>query len=196
MTGLWGFLAVFAVAVVVWLLFNRFGTPKTRAVLDRLANQNKLFGQDRVASIGESPLEQDAFGQRLMPLTIGVRMIATVLVVALLYVLNLHSENGNISPIPPAYFWEVYMVVSALVAWYLSYIWTYELMLDGHRLIVPTWAFGAREYDLRDLIRVEDDGAYLVRLYFEEGSRAEVMKHVRGRAEFMNALERHTLDPM
>lgn len=190
-TGAAGFVLVFGLAVVVWLVFNKAGTPSTRAFLDRLANTKKAPGQDRVARIGESPLSPDVFGKRVLPATIGVRGISTICVIALLYLLNLHSEDAAFSPIPPDYFWEGYMTASALSAWYMGYIWTYELHLDGYRLVIPTWGFGAREYDLRALIRVEDDGAYIMRLFFEDGSRAEIVKYVRGRAELLNALERH-----
>lgn len=189
MSGMWGFIATFGIACVVWLVFFRFGTPQTRALLDRLANRSKMPGQDRVAQIGETGPVRGAFGQLTMPLTLGVRVISTVGVIAILYLLNLHSENAGISPLPPEYFWEGYMAASALSAWYMSYIWTYSLALDGHRLIVPTWGFGAREHDLRGLIRVEDDGAYLLRLYFEDGGKAEVLKYVRGRAELLNLLD-------
>ncbi|MEM9438191.1 MAG: hypothetical protein AAGA15_14230 [Pseudomonadota bacterium] len=190
-TGAVGFLAVFAVAIVVWLVFNRAGTPATRAILDRLANKKKAPGQDRVARIGETPLAPDAFGKRVLPATIGVRGISTICVIAVLYLLNLHSEDASYSPIPPDYFWEGYMAASALAAWYMGYIWTYELHLHGSRLVVPTWGFRSREYDLNSLIRVEDDGAYILRLFFEDGSRAEIVKYVRGRADLLNALERH-----
>lgn len=187
MSGATAFLITLALALVVWLVFHRFGTPATRAFLDRQGE--KAFGQDRVAQIGETALPRDAFGQLVMPLTIGVRMIGTVLGAALLYTLNMHSENGAISPIPPEYFWEGYTIASLLMAWYMGYIWTYSLMLDGNRLIVPTWGFGSREYDLRQLIRVDDDNAFMLRLYFDEGGKAEIFKNVRGRAELMAALD-------
>jgi len=190
MSAMFAFAVTFGLALAVWLIFNRFGTPGMRAFLDDLANRAKMPGQDRVAQIGDSGAQRDTFGQLKLPLTVGVRGTSTVAVFALLYLLNLHSENASFSPIPRAYFWEGYMAASAIAAWYMGYIWTYELRLDGDRLIVPTWGFGAREYDLKQLIRVEDDGAYILRLYFDGGSKAEVMKFVRGRADFMNALER------
>ncbi|MEM1235533.1 MAG: hypothetical protein AAGI10_01100 [Pseudomonadota bacterium] len=191
MSGTMSFAIVVALGLVLWLVFNRYGTPKSRAALDDLSNGSKLPGQDLIARIGEGAPDKGIFGHFMMPLTLGVRLIATGLVLALLYALNIHSDSTD-SLIPPDYFWQGYMLASALVSWYMGYVWTYSLMLDGARLTVPTWGFGAREYDLRELIRIEDDGAFMVRLYFREGDKAEIFKNVRGRTELMNVLERFT----
>ena len=189
MSGTVVFATLLILGAAAWFVLNRFGTPKSRAALDRLTGGSKLPGQDRLAQVGEGVPEQGLFGQLVMPLTIGVRGIATVLVIALLIALNIHSDSPE-SFIPPEYFWQGYMLTSALVAWYMGYVWTYVLTLDDARLVVPTWGFGAREYDLRQLIRVEDDNALLLRLYFEDGGKAEVFKNVRGRSELMAALAR------
>ena len=189
MSGTMAFAILVVLGTAVWFVFNRFGTPKSRAALDSLTIGSKLLGQDRLAQVGEGAPDQGIFGQLVMPLTIGVRGIATVLVIALLIALNIHSESAD-SIIPPEYFWQGYMLTSALVAWYMGYVWTYVLTLDDARLVVPTWGFGAREYDLRELVRVEDDSAFMLRLYFEDGGKAEIFKNVRGRSELMDALER------
>ena len=71
----------------------------------------------------------------------------------------------------------------------MAYIMTYQIEREGHDMIIPTWGLGRRAHDLRGLIRIEDDGQYLLRLYFEDGSKAEIMKHVTGRGAFMADLE-------
>lgn len=127
----------------------------------------------------------------ILPLSLGARAAGTLLAVALLYMLNLHSDGPVSSPVPRPYFWEVYTLASGLLAWFLSYLWTYALSLEGYRLSVPTWVFGARELDLRELVRVEEAGALKLRLHFKGGTSAAVLKFVRGRDALLRRLEAH-----
>ena len=157
-------------------------------MFDRLANRSR-YDTSRVAQIGESLPVQNTLGRVTMPLTIGTRFIATVAVIALLVASNRFRYEEVITPIPPEQFWLYYIAISALAAWYLGYIWTYALVVDQTQLAVPTWGLRAREYDLSKLIRIEDDGAYILRLYFLEGGKAEILKHVRGRAHFIEMLQ-------
>ncbi|MEO1796153.1 MAG: hypothetical protein AAFR53_03955 [Pseudomonadota bacterium] len=171
----WSILATIALGVLLLWALSRFGAAHVTLLFKRLG----LTARHPAKVHGGSPLT--------LPLEFGVKLLATVLVGLLLTMINL---NSALDALAPGYFWESYMAVSALSAWTISYVWTYALSLDGARLSIPTWAFGVRELDLRKLVHVEDKGAYVLRLHFEDGSRAGVMKHIERRPEFMAALAR------
>ncbi|MEL7301176.1 MAG: hypothetical protein AAFM92_12405 [Pseudomonadota bacterium] len=124
-----------------------------------------------------------------LPLSFGARSMGTLAAALLLYALNLHSSGPVGSPLPPEYFWESYTIASGLMAWFMSYIWTYAIALDGNKLSVPTWNFGSREHDIRHLVRVEASGGFCLRLWFSNGAKAAILKPLRGRAELLQRLE-------
>ncbi|MEM6478062.1 MAG: hypothetical protein AAF841_11220 [Pseudomonadota bacterium] len=122
------------------------------------------------------------------PLTLWMRTAATLAVIVFLYFLNIHGSASGASWLPADYFWESYMAASAVSAWYLGYMWTYEIVILDRMLIVPRVNFGTREYDLDLLNSIEKRGFSGLRLSFSDGRAADMLRHVRDQDGFMAAL--------
>ncbi len=188
MPGSTSLFAIIMLSFVVSFVLRRFGTPGMRLAMDRLSKRGTL-NTNPISEIGAARPTHSTLGRNTMPLTSGLRVMTSIIAMTLLYALNQYGDNPEMSPIPTEYFWHCYIGFSALIAWHLGHIWTYQLELDGTLLTVPTWGFRARQFDLSGLIRIEDDGQHQMRLYFEDGSRAEILKHVRGRPALLKTLQ-------
>ena len=79
----------------------------------------------------------------------------------------------------------------AIAIFYLQFIWRYALVLQDSDLHVPRYLGGHRIYDLRKIEHMEDDGQYMLRLWFSAGGKAEIIKYVEGRGKLMQILREH-----
>ncbi|MEM1233089.1 MAG: hypothetical protein AAGH70_03100 [Pseudomonadota bacterium] len=179
------FVAIVGVALAGRVFYARMLSDETRARVERwlrpekMENRGKWLAKDVAADALKSP--------SLLTLSLWVRLLLTVLVIAMLAAANLSPDE-----LPGGRFWESYMVLSALAAWAVGYVWTYQVFLDGTRLVVPTWLFKTRELDLNELERVDQRHSLMLVLHMENGARVAVPKYLHGRATLMRALALHT----
>lgn len=132
---------------------------------------------------------EEATEQKALPLSWPVRLFATLVAVLLLLLLNNTRAYAGLSPLPDEYFWQAYGASCLMIAWYLTHVWSYAVRIRGTALSVPGgWGFGSRSFDLNDLQHVEDEGRHALRLYFKDGARTRVTKHVEGYARLREAL--------
>ncbi|MEM1375115.1 MAG: hypothetical protein AAGF78_12120 [Pseudomonadota bacterium] len=171
------------------MIYDRVLSDETRA---RIASWLRPQTADEAGgTLGETrarAAEADAVtSPLLMTLSLWVRLGLTLLVVVVLAAANLSPDD-----LPGGRFWESYMVLSALAAWTVGYVWTYQVFLDGTRLVVPTWLFRTRELDLRTLERVDQQRRLMLVLHMADGARVAMPKSLHGRAALMRALALHT----
>lgn len=145
---------------------------------------------DPVSDSVEMDVEED--DQNSMPLSWPVRVVATLAAVLLLLLLNSTRAYAGLSPLPDEYFWQAYAASCLMIAWYLAHVWCYAVRIRGTSLSVPGWGFASRKFDLNALQHVEDDGRHTVRLYFKDGARARLTKHVDGYARLRDKLRGET----
>ncbi|MDU8942589.1 hypothetical protein [Ovoidimarina sediminis] len=139
--------------------------------------------------VGETRAVQSFAGRAVHRVTIGTRLLSTGLAVALLLAINGRVGAAPGTFVPDGYEMPALIAAVLLATYYLAFIWSYRLIVEDGSLTVPTLFFGRKRLDLRKLVRVEDDGAYLLRLYFEGGGRSDILKYVEGRIAFIDSLE-------
>ena len=179
------------IAAAIGFVANRKGMGRFRAWLDRASNKHVagLAEAKRISMVGETRAVQAFAGRAVHRVTIGTRLLSTGLAVALLLVINGRVGAGPGTFVPQGYEIPALIAAVLLAIYYLAFIWSYRLIVEDGSLTVPTLSFGRRRLDLRKLVRVEDDGAYLLRLYFEDGGRSDILKYVEGRIAFIELLE-------
>ncbi|WP_425050935.1 hypothetical protein [Psychromarinibacter sp. S121] len=178
-------------AAISWVLKFRGLTPLRRG-LDRLTagNTENLEHMLRVAGIGqEAPYEQE---QRTTThkATFGVRMLGTFLVVALLLMICPLLGGDPALPLPGLEGLLIYLILVLLGAWYLTYMWTYEIVVTDKVISAPTWWLKRKDHDISTLDMMESDAGYMWRLYFWDGKRIEVLRYVAGRKALERRLKR------
>ena len=145
-----------------------------------MENRDRVLGQPAESHRNRS-------GQAVvLSLALWTRIVLTLIIIAVLAAANLQPDD-----LPGGRFWESYMILSALAAWVVGYVWTYQVILDGPRLLLPTWLFTSRALDLRKLDRVEDEGSLLLVLHMKGGNRVRLPKFLHDRATLLRALAVH-----
>lgn len=69
-------------------------------------------------------------------------------------------------------------------AYYLTFIWAYSVRYDGDKLAVLKWTLSHKEFDLRLLDSLSTGGNGTFKLWFEDGSKIEVLRHITGSVRF------------
>ncbi|MCH2077424.1 MAG: hypothetical protein MK180_11165 [Rhodobacteraceae bacterium] len=170
----------------LWVVHRLGLVGQLRDVITQRLSPPNMENRDRVLG---TPAQQhvNRDGQALvLSLALWPRLVFTLCIVAVLAVANLQPDD-----LPRGRFWESYMILSALAAWVVGYVWTYQVILDGPRLLLPTWLFTSRALDLRKLDRVEDQGSLMLVLHMKGGNRVRLPKLLRNRATLMRALAVH-----
>ncbi len=168
-------------AALHWVLGRRFMGPIRRAMDIIFNRQTADLGTAlRFSRIGEAKAYDSQARTDSHQTTIGLRMLATFGATTLLCMLafgqSAEAMLGNgVTP------FLTFAMLFLITGYYLIYIWTYRIDIAADTMTIPTYHMTRRALDPRRLIRIEDDGAYVLRLYFEDGSRAEVLKYVTGR---------------
>lgn len=185
-----GLLPLLLIAAAIRWLLNLRGLGPLRRAMDVFANGSvtNLNHAKRFSDIGESVPFEAQGGTNRHETTVGLRILATFLMVTLLGIL---ATGGPTQPLLGRGM-ESFLVFAGavlLAGYYLIYIWTYRLTLSDSELVIPTWGLGEKRFDLARLDSVEDDGAYCLRLYFDDGRRAEILKYVTGRRTMLTRLE-------
>ena len=182
-----GVLAATIVGVCGLWVVHRLGlVGQLRDLITQRLSPPNMENRDRVMG---KPAEQHVSrnGQALvLSLALWPRLVLTLCIVAVLAMANLQPDD-----LPGGRFWESYMILSALAAWVVGYVWTYQVILDGPRLLLPTWLFRSRTLDLRKLDRVEDEGSIMLVLHMKGGNRVRLPKFLQNRATLMRALAVH-----
>ena len=188
MSGLASLAILLVIAAGVKFALNRMGAG-VRAKFNKMANSkiSDLGAAKVVAAVGDTASVHNTLGRRTHHVTIGIKLLGTALS---LFTLVYFADPSN-GLLPEKNFMLWYSGLAACFAWYLGYIWTYALVIENTELSVPTWGFGVKTYDLKNLISIEEDGAYSVTLFFEDGRKAEILKYVAGRGALSAELNDH-----
>lgn len=179
-------------AVLVFVL-NRPGMGRVRRGMDRLANRSAsgLGAAKLVADIGSAQQAGLAAGQVQHDATIGLKALSTVVVGLMLALMWPGAEwTPGMSIVGPDG-QLIFAGACLLAAIYLAFILRYRIEIVGNDLMVPTYWQTRRAHDLRKLTSLEDDGAYIFRLYFEDGRKVEILKYVTGAADLRQRLMTH-----
>jgi len=189
-TGLETLLLYLGIAAVLVFIGGFKGMGWFRRGLDRQANRsNPNQGLAKIiASAGDDKEVQSFAGRSTFRLSIGIRLLSTVLSGALL--VTLFNEIGSAEPIlvPAEYAVHAFFGGLFVALLYLLFIWKYHLMIEGYELHVPRYVGGHKVYDLRKIEHVEHDGGYMLRMWFSEGGKAEVIQYIEGRGKFMKTI--------
>ena len=180
-------------AAIVGVLNLRYMGP-IRRLFDKGVNAttSDLDLAKRFSEIGERRAFETSGRTSKHQVTRGLRVLATGLTIcALWYWLGMawatKVDGMTIQSNPPSFL--TIALVLVIVGYYLIYIWTYEVQISDTDLIVSTYHLTKKRFDLTQLRSIEDDGAYMFRLYFHDGKRAEVLKYVTGPQSFRTRLE-------
>lgn len=119
----------------------------------------------------------------------GVRMLSVGLSIVFV-VWGYRGVNETLLPES----WQQYSVVIelgllALLIYSVIYVFRFEITLDGHMMQATTGFLGTREFDLRELEDITEDGPYNWKLYFRGRAPVRVLKAVNG-----SGMLRKTLD--
>jgi len=144
----------------------------------------------RMARMGEEEPSEGALGREVFAATIGLRAVVTALVGLLLAILSPWPVLSDGLPLTGSDGRIGYALLCVIAGCYLYWLHSYRLELRGHWLLYRDMGFRQRNLDLRQLEHVEDSGAYTLRLYFHDGSQAEVLQRVRGAVRLRRRLAR------
>lgn len=182
------------IAAVLYLLFGKsrwfrrmLGNrdlgekPRVRSLEDRQIAA--------IASSGGGLIAQETLGRRTHVTTWGMRLLTTALSLVMIYIgsgmLIADFGSGALHGDGQAWFWGII----AIAVYINAHIWLYNVSHDGTVLTNMNWLFRYKEFNLNDLVSVEDSGTYLYRLGFADGQSAEVQKFVTGQKELRQMLE-------
>ncbi|MEM9249332.1 MAG: hypothetical protein AAGB05_11635 [Pseudomonadota bacterium] len=154
------------------------------------ARNSNLQAGLKVAELGTKRAVRDSFDATYHPATLGLRLMGTVLAPVLFYAGNTALLNAKGTDIPEEIAPWLGLALLVLVLWYLIYIWSYAVEVSRDTLRVPTLLFLRRAYPMDEIVRVDDTGAYFVKVRFRSGRSAEVLKYVAGREVLLEALAR------
>ena len=187
-------LAYLVIAAAIVAILNLRFMGKIRRLFDKGLNAttSDLDLAKRFSEIGERRAFETTGRTSKHQVTRGLRVLATGLTIAAIWYwlgTSFWPQDYGITVhgAPPSFI--TIALVFVIVGYYLIYIWTYEVQISDTDLIVPTFHLTKKRYDLTQLRSIEDDGAYMLRLYFHDGKRAEVLKYVTGPQSFRTRLE-------
>lgn len=190
MSGLESLLIYLAIAAVIVGIGRPKGMGRYRRGLNKLANSKveNLAAAKVIASVGDSKRVDTFVGRRVHRLTVGTKLLSTFLASALVVLIYKDVDAAQPLIAPAGHGETVFLSSLGIVGYYLAYIWSYKVVIQDFELRVPTYFFSSRPYDLRQLEWFEDDGAYTLSLWFEDGGKASIMKYVEGRATLLKEL--------
>lgn len=178
-------------AAITWLLKFRGLTPLRRGLDSLTANRTDNHeSMLRVAGIGQdAPYDQEKT-TATHKATFGVRMLGTFIVTAIVLAICPLWGGDPTLPLPGRDGVLTYLILVLLGAWYLTYMWTYEIVVSDSILSAPTWWLRRKAYDISTLDMIESDAGYMWRLYFWDGKRVEVLRYVAGRKTLERRLKK------
>lgn len=150
-----------------------------KTVFARLGGPSLPFSAGVVARSGTGRAADRMIDEHVLRPTLGVRAVSLISAGAILFVI--WGTPGALVPSDGPITWGL----TALIAYSVVYLFSYELRYDRDRIIAQGWAFNRREHAWRDLVRIRDNGHYLYVLNFEDGSRLEVQKYLAGMPDFL-----------
>ena len=163
-----------------------FGKGLFKKLVDRLAVETPGGGKvsamdgalfDMLFSLGQSrgPRQIGDFAEEKA--TLGMRFG-----IPALFVVAAYSYFSSV-PVPERVL-VLELAVYGLFVAYMAFIWAYSLRYDREKLLVRGWLLTFREYDLTRLesITVRGNGTY--HLWFDDGRKAEVLRHITNSRRF------------
>lgn len=184
--GLSPLLVTLALALAFFLL----GRPLRMRPLRRLADL-RAAPPSRASWIGtDGGGEPGAFGVTFRA-SLGLRLISTLLVMQLLVQgwrergVIVEWAGGGAGGLLAAF------GIGLAALWYLAFVWRYEVTLERDRITFTSLSLGVSRRDLAGLVAVEDDRAYMLRLFFRDQPQAEVFRMVSGAAAMRARIESH-----
>lgn len=191
MNGLGYFFQLVLIAIVLVWAKERFLSPRGRAWFDRIANRNvnSLRYVTQIANLGSDLPVTGPMGVERFEAAMGLKLVAGIGTVLLLWLIfpgqSIQAPDGmnviGAEFLTGPYAMLQWVLIVFIGFYYVFYIWSYRVELSGCTLSYRDLLLRPKRWDLRYLVRIEDDGAYALRLYFKDGSRGEIMKHVKGR---------------
>ena len=163
-----------------------------RRLVDRQAAGSGQAGQAiAVAGIGTGGRAEQGLFAETHRASIGVRFLSTVLAPTAVFLL--HAQGPDLAPGGGDAGAMPWATIAAAVAalWYLAYIWRYAVEVDGAELRYTSILGGTRTRDLRGLVEIESDGAYMLRLYFDGQPKVEIIAKVADANGLRRKLEAH-----
>ena len=190
MSGAMGLLICLAIAAVIVAVGNLRGMGWFRRGLNRAATRNtaNLGAAKIIAGAGDAKDVSSIAGRLTFPLTIGVRLLSTFLAAALVYQFWQDTQTTEPMIAPVGHAFTVLAGVALLAMLYLVHIRSCALVIQDFELHVPRYGPGHRVYDLRKIEHMEDDGSYNLNIWFSEGGKASIIKHVEGRGALIKTL--------
>jgi len=194
MDGLIYFGATAGVGIVLYLAVRMLWGVRGERALFRLADRAVSGADDSriVAGFGTAlPARAAGVQTRRHRASLGMKALATVIAQLLFYIVGailLDARDGDGADATAQW---LGMGAFALLVWYLAWVWTYAVDLGQRSLLVPTVALVRRSLPLDGLTAVEDADPFFLRLRFQDGRRAQVLRYVAGRAELEGALALH-----
>jgi len=123
------------------------------------------------------------------PASWGLRAVTLLFAVVVLWMLRPAASTGGLDVVrSPLEIWATYAFAVAIGIVLPLRILFYAVEIDGDEILCPG-LFGRSRYDLRELDWIGDGGPYTLRLYFANGEKVRIMKHLRGMAEIVDRLE-------
>ena len=153
---------------------DRRGAPASRAA---------WIGTDGEGSEG-------AFGTTFRA-SLGLRLVSTCLVLQLAHqgwtgraaILRMAGDGSQGALVVAG--------IGLAALWYLAFIWRYEVTVERGRITFTSFSLGLAQRDLSGLVAVEDDRAYMLRLFFRDQRQAEIFRLVSGAAAMRARIEAH-----
>ncbi len=176
-----------SVAIAVWArgrararhtpLGNRLG----RTTMARLGSQ--LPGDlSLIATLGENAAPKMTVDTIEMHTTPGLRIISAVL--SALFLATLWTGGFAATGFLPTQ-GIIPWLISAGVVIGMVEVFSYELRVDRHVMILTRFMFWRRVYSWDDLLGIDDDQNYQYVLAFAKGGRVKVLKHLVGMPGFL-----------
>ena len=163
-----------------------FGKAFLKKIVDKIAVQTPGGGTvsnvdqavfDRLFSLGQGNGTRQIGGLNEERATLGMRFGIPVAFALAGFVYVSSTGMGGRS-----LFMEAIIYV-AFVA-YMVFIWAFCVRYDRDKLYVRGWLLTFREYDLRTLESITERSNGTYRLWFDDGRKVEVLRHITNSAGF------------
>ena len=185
-------LVTLALSVALGLLVRPRSMARLRQWSDRRTTQESAFQNAiRIAQAGTGGEgAAGAFGTTYRA-SLGLRLLSTALAPVVVALFHVHGPGlvpgGSEADAVPLLTGG--LALAAL--WYLAFMWRYEVTLERDRITFTSLSLGVSQRYLAGLVAVEDDRAYMLRLFFRDQPQAEVFRMVSGAAEMRARIESH-----
>lgn len=177
------------IAGAIWYVVNLRGMKLFRQALDRSHSfESKMW--TTLSAMGEDDATGGSLTHEVFHATLGLRTVSTALIGLLMLVLFPVPLLEDAMPFAGMFAVEEYVLCAVIAGYYLFWVHSYRVEVHGSTLVYRNFLMRQRNLDLRRLEDVEDDHHYCLRLYFDDGSKAEIFKNLTGGVKLRRKLVR------